>query len=72
MDGKKPVEVKVRRRAVLTSALPQRFYGDPAENVDEWRRVQQGAKRQAEALRKNKARRIQALTRQVKKKGGGQ
>jgi hypothetical protein len=43
------------------SALPSRFYGDPANCVDEIRRLHEAAKKQAEKDRANKGRRIRAL-----------
>lgn len=52
------------------SVLPRRFYGDPAECVDEMRRLNDKAKRDAAQLRKNKSLRIQALVRGVMKNGG--
>lgn len=42
-------------------ALPSLFYRDPAEAVDEIRRLREVAKRKADQTRKNKSRRIQAL-----------
>ena len=52
------------------SALPNRFYGDPSERVDEMRRLGEEAKRQAERDRLHKGRRIRALVKQAKMKGG--
>lgn len=43
------------------SALPSRFYGDPANCVDEMRKIHEAAKIQAERDRLNKGRRIRAL-----------
>ena len=54
-----------------SKALPRMFYGDPSECVDELRRIRESAKRQAMRLRAHKARRIQALVRDVIKNGGG-
>jgi hypothetical protein len=51
-------------------ALPLRFYGDPADCVDEMRRISEAAKKQAERDRVHKGRRIRALVKQAMKKGG--
>lgn len=45
--------------------LPSRFYGDPADVVDEMRRIAAQAKRKAERDRINKGRRIRALVKQA-------
>lgn len=55
----------------LSVILPARFYGDPAECVDEMRRLVDAAKRQAERDRLHKGRRIRALVRKVMRDGGG-
>lgn len=52
------------------TALPSRFYGDPADCVDEMRSLGERAKRKAERDRINKGRRIRALVREVMRKGG--
>lgn len=44
-------------------ALPARFYRDPAECVDELRKITEQLKRKAERDRMHKARRIQSLVR---------
>ncbi len=43
------------------SALPSLFYGDPAECLDEIRRIKAAAKKQAERDRLHKGRRIRVL-----------
>lgn len=43
------------------SALPARFYRDPVECVDELRKLEAAAKKQAEHERRHKGRRIRAL-----------
>lgn len=53
------------------SALPSRFYRDPADCVDEMRSLGAQAKRKAERARINKGRRIRALVREVMRNGGG-
>ena len=56
-------------------ALPAVFYRDPAECVDELRRVikvgSEIEKRKADQHRLHKGRRIRALVRKVMKNGGG-
>ena len=52
-------------------ALPARFYRDPLECVDELRRANEAAKRQADKDRLNKGRRIRALVKQAMTNGGG-
>lgn len=52
-------------------ALPARFYRDPIDCVDEMRRVNEAAKRQAEKDRLNKGRRIRALVKRAVVNGGG-
>lgn len=52
------------------SALPARFYGDPANCADEMRKINVAAARQAERDRLNKGRRIRALVRGVMNNGG--
>lgn len=52
------------------SGLPfSRFWGDPAEHMDEWRalreRLEQAEKELKERERRKKARRIKKLTRQA-------
>ena len=49
--------------------LPSRFYGDPADVVDEMRRITERAKRRAVIERSNKGRRIRALVKQAMKGG---
>lgn len=51
-------------------ALPKRFYGDPADVVDEMRRIAAAAKRKAERTRIHKSLRIKALVAEVMRKGG--
>lgn len=51
--------------------LPKVFYGDPAECLDEIRRMRAAADRAARRLRAHKARRIRALVREVLRNGGG-
>ena len=50
--------------------LPSRFYGDPADVVDEMRSLGAQEKRKADRVRINKGRRIRALVREVMRKGG--
>lgn len=50
----------------LSRALPSRFYGDPADCVDERRRITEAAKQQAERDRIHKGRRIRVLVKQAK------
>ena len=50
-------------------ALPAQLYGDPAERLDEIREIGKAAKRKAEVERRNKARRIRALVKQVMRGG---
>lgn len=49
--------------------LCSKFYGDPAEHLDEWRalraRAEQAEKEAQARRRRNKARRIRKLTRQA-------
>lgn len=54
-----------------SNALPSRFYGDPADVVDERRRITQQQERQAELHRIHKGRRIRALVKAALKNGGG-
>lgn len=54
-----------------SNALPRVFYGDPAECVDETRKMRQAAGRAAKRLREHKSRRIQALTKEAIRNGGG-
>ena len=49
------------------TALPKWLYGDPAEAVDDFRKLRERAERQAEQLRINKGRRIRALVKQAMK-----
>lgn len=49
------------------TALPSMFYGDPADCVDEMRRIRAAAKKQAERDRLHKGRRIRALVKQAKR-----
>ena len=51
------------------TALPRKFYGDPAECVDDLRRLKARAKRKAERARINKGLRIRALVKQAKNGG---
>lgn len=53
-----------------SGALPSLFYRDPAEAVDEIRKLREIAKKQAARLRRNKSLRIQAMVRQAMKNGG--
>jgi hypothetical protein len=53
------------------NALPAICYRDPAESLDELRRINERAKRKAEQERINKGRRIRALVKKVMNKGGG-
>jgi hypothetical protein len=53
-----------------SGALPSMFYRDPAEAVDEIRKLRDIAKKQAARLRRNKSLRIQAMVKQVMKNGG--
>lgn len=54
----------------IEHALPWRFYGDPAERVDEMRKLNEAAKRKAELDRLHKGRRIRALVKKVMREGG--
>lgn len=47
------------------NVLPSRFYGDPADCVDELRRLGDFAKRQALRERRHKSMRIQASVRKA-------
>lgn len=53
-----------------SGALPSLFYRDPAEAVDEIRKLREIAKKQAARLRRNKSLRIQAMVKQAMKNGG--
>lgn len=52
-------------------ALPVLFYRDPADSLDEVRRLRAVADRQAERCRRHKRMRIKALVREAMKNGGG-
>lgn len=52
-------------------ALPVVFYRDPAESLDELRRLRKVADKQAEQLRRHKRMRIRALVAEVMRRGGG-
>ncbi len=45
--------------------LPSRFYGDPAEVVDEMRKITEQTKRKDDRTRIYKGQRIRALVKQV-------
>lgn len=47
--------------------LPARFYGDPAEVVDEMRKHTEQTKRKADRIRIYKGQRIRALVKQAMK-----
>lgn len=49
------------------TALPSRFYGDPSNCCDEWRKLTELAAKQQERIRQQKRRKIQRLTRQAMK-----
>jgi hypothetical protein len=51
----------------MSVILPQRFYGDPAECVDELRKIHEQQKRKADRTRIYKGQRIRALVKQVMK-----
>ncbi len=51
-------------------ALPAQFSRDPAECVDELRRLRKMAERKAERERLHKGRRIRALVKQAMQRGG--
>ena len=53
-----------------SGALPALFYRDPAEAVDEIRKLRDIAQKQAARLRRNKSMRIQAMVKQAMKNGG--
>jgi len=50
-----------------STAMPSRFYGDPANCCDERRKLTELAKKLAECDRKHKSRRIQMLVKQAKR-----
>lgn len=54
----------------MSKALPSRFYGDPADRVEEMTRLKEVGRREKERMRIWKGMRIRALVKQVMLKGG--